>query len=86
MTLAHEALIKEWPRLQLWIDEDRDFRQWQERLRATIWQWENSKKDQNALLRGKLLIEAEDWLQQRRRELHLSEREFIEKSREREGR
>jgi energy-coupling factor transporter ATP-binding protein EcfA2 len=74
--LVHEALIYEWKRLRDWIDENRDFRLWQERLRAAIQQWNASERDAGALLRGKPLIDAEDWLHKRSEEL-TAEREFI---------
>lgn len=32
--LAHEALTKHWPRLNEWLVDSRDFRLWQEQLRA----------------------------------------------------
>jgi WD40 repeat protein len=74
--LVHEALIYAWKRLQDWIEENRNFRLWQERLRATIQQWEVSERDEGALLRGKFLIDAEDWLQKRPEEL-TAEKKFI---------
>jgi WD40 repeat protein len=74
--LVHEALIYEWQRLGNWIDENRDFRLWQERLRAAVQQWETSERDAGALLRGKPLIDAEDWLLKRPEEL-TAEKEFI---------
>lgn len=74
--LVHEALIQEWNRLHSWIEEEREFRLWQERLRATMQQWEASKRDKGALLRGKSLAVAEDELQKRPEEL-AAEQEFI---------
>ncbi|MBW4620790.1 MAG: PD40 domain-containing protein [Cyanosarcina radialis HA8281-LM2] len=74
--LIHEALISQWSRLQGWIEENRDFRLWQERLRAAMQQWEKSDRDRGALLQGKLLSEAETWWQKRSQEL-TAEREFI---------
>ncbi|HEY9692996.1 MAG TPA: CHAT domain-containing protein [Oculatellaceae cyanobacterium] len=75
--IIHETLIKNWQRLQQWLQLDREFRRWQEQLRAAIRQWENSDKDEEALLRGKTLAIAEDWLQQRFEQISLSEQLFI---------
>jgi WD40 repeat protein len=75
--LAHEALIQEWQRLRQWLEEDRSFRTWQERLRSTIRQWETSQRDQGALLRGATLLEAEHWLHDRQPDLSAIERQFI---------
>jgi WD40 repeat protein len=74
--LVHEALIREWSRLRAWIDENREFRLWQERLRAAMRQWDASERDEGALLRGKSLADAEDWLQKRPEEL-IAEQEFL---------
>ena len=64
--LVHEALITGWVRLRRWMDADRTFRTWQERLRVAIHQWEASgRRDEGALLRGGLLAEAEGWLEER---------------------
>ena len=75
--IVHEALIKNWRRLQKWMREDRDFRCWQEQLRNIIKQWENSDRDDGALLRGKPLIDAEEWLLQRLEQISSQEENFI---------
>ncbi|MBV6624257.1 MAG: CHAT domain-containing protein [Rivularia sp. (in: Bacteria)] len=75
--IVHEALIKNWRRLQKWMREDWDFRYWQEQLRVFIRQWEKSDKDNGALLRGKSLVDAEVWLLQRSNQLSLVEESFI---------
>jgi WD40 repeat protein len=77
--VVHEALIREWERLRGWMESDRTFRTWQDRLRAFVRQWETKGKDEGALLRGVSLAEAEDWLQKREPDL-TNEREYIEKS------
>jgi WD40 repeat protein len=78
--VVHEALIKNWGQLREWMSADRDFRSWQERLRAAVQQWEKEKQDEGALLRGGPLVVAESWLQKRSDELSLGEREFIQRS------
>ena len=75
--IVHEALIQRWTRLQAWMNADRTFREWQERLRATLHQWEESKQDEGALLHGALLTEAKYWLQKRSEELTLKERDYV---------
>ena len=75
--IVHEALIKNWRRLQKWMREDGEFRYWQEQLRVFIRQWEKSDKDEGALLRGKPLIDAEVWLSQRENQLSSVEQDFI---------
>lgn len=78
--IVHEALISEWQELREWINEDRAFRTWQERLRAALYQWVESNMDEGALLRGMLLVEAERWFSVRPDDLSVQEREFIQSS------
>src|SRR6266536_3279619 len=75
--IVHEALIQRWTRLQAWMNADRTFREWQERLRATLHQWEESKQDEGALLHGALLTEAKYWLEKRGQELTTKERNYV---------
>lgn len=78
--ISHEALIQEWGRLGQWLEEDRSFRVWQERLRGACRQWQMNQQDEGGLLRGALLLEAERWLHQRRSDLSPSEQQFIRAS------
>jgi len=78
--VVHEALIKNWGKLREWMSENRDFRSWQERLRATMQQWQETQQDEGALLRGVPLVVAESWLKKRSDELSSGEQEFIQKS------
>lgn len=75
--IIHEALMKNWRRLGQWMRVDDSFRRWQEQLRATMRQWEKSDEDQGALLRGKPLIDAEEWLLQRSIQISPAEQSFI---------
>ena len=79
--IVHEALIQNWRELKQWIDKDREFRSWQERLRISLDEWESKhNKDPGALLRGAPLAVAERFWQERPDELSEPERIFIEKS------
>ena len=78
--LAHETLIRGWGRLQDWLEQDRAFRIWQERLRASLHQWQASDQDEGALLRGAPLTEAESWLTERAGHLSEIERSYIQAS------
>jgi WD40 repeat protein len=75
--VVHEALIRSWGQLHQWMQQDRDFRHWQESLRTAIRTWEISSFDEEALLRGKPLADAEYWERQRFLELSTAERSFI---------
>ena len=77
--VVHEALIAGWGRLKGWIDGDRAFLTWRERLRVGMRQWQASEEDEGALLRGALLVEAEGFLRGRSQDIGKLERVFIEK-------
>ncbi|NES64087.1 MAG: CHAT domain-containing protein [Okeania sp. SIO2D1] len=78
--VVHEALIREWGTLREWINASREFRTWQERLRATMRYWQENERDEGTLLRGVALAQAQEQLQQRREELSAEELEFIQLS------
>ena len=78
--IVHETLIREWGQLHRWMESDRSFRTWQELLRSTMRQWENAGQDEESLLRGVQLGEAENWLQKRQDELSKAEQDFIQQS------
>jgi formylglycine-generating enzyme required for sulfatase activity len=77
--VAHEALIRHWQTLRSWLNRDREFLLWRERLRQACEQWRQTKCDRGALLRGARLAEAERWLKQSRN-LTDEERHFIRQS------
>src|SRR5262245_43277970 len=74
--VAHEALIRHWGRFAGWLNEDREFLLWRERLRGTREAWLGTNRDTEALLRGTLLVEAERWLAQRG-DLTEQERDYV---------
>jgi WD40 repeat protein len=78
--VVHEALIREWETLREWINANRQFRVWQERLKVALREWKNSNHDSGALLRGVPLTVAEDWLHKRSDEMTQEERDFIQAS------
>jgi hypothetical protein len=78
--VVHEALIRNWSQLRQWMDTDRSFRAWQDRLRIGIHQWKQTQRDEGTLLRGAALVEAEEMLKQRREDLCEEEQEFIQAS------
>jgi energy-coupling factor transporter ATP-binding protein EcfA2 len=78
--IIHEALINNWRRLRQWMRVNGEFRLWQEQLRAAMHQWENSEEDEGALLRGKPLIDAEEWLLYRSNQISATEQNFINSS------
>jgi hypothetical protein len=87
--VVHEALIREWLTLREWMNANRQFRTWQERLKLALREWKTNNQDVGGLLRGASLTVAEDWLQKRADEMTQEERNFIQvsaKERDREKR
>ncbi len=78
--VVHEALIQGWGKLQAWLNEDRAFRIWQERLRVALRQWEANNWDKETLLRGALLAEAGAWAKTRADDLAPREHLFLDAS------
>ena len=78
--VVHEALIRHWGKLPQWMEIDREFRVWQERLRVALSQWEEAQQDDGALLHGVALGEAETRLKKWQVNISAIEREFIRKS------
>ncbi|MFE0328800.1 trypsin-like peptidase domain-containing protein [Streptomyces sp. NPDC058960] len=84
--VAHEALIHHWDRLLSWLAADRDFRDWQERLRQSLRQWRQlDGGSRGALLRGAPLAEAVRWREQRPQEITAEEHAYIQASQARQS-
>jgi WD40 repeat protein/DNA-binding winged helix-turn-helix (wHTH) protein len=78
--VAHEALIRRWARFAEWLNEDREFLLWRQRLRSGLAEYERNAGDKGSLLRGAPLAEAERWLLRRPLDLADGERRFISDS------
>jgi hypothetical protein len=78
--IAHEALVRRWPRLRQWLEEDREILVWRQRLGFIIQEWQQTGRDDGFLLRGSLLDEARLWLSRRSNDLTPAEKEFINAS------
>ncbi len=78
--LAHEALLREWPRLREWIEEDREGLRIERGLRAGAREWRRVGKDDGALYRGAKLAEASDWSSRAGHPLPDDERAFLDAS------
>ncbi|HEX8156802.1 MAG TPA: hypothetical protein VF526_05390, partial [Solirubrobacteraceae bacterium] len=75
--LAHEALLREWPRLRDWIDADREGLRIHRNLNAAARAWEALDRDDGALYRGARLTEATDWNKAQQPRLNETERSFL---------
>ncbi|MGZ6672812.1 MAG: nSTAND1 domain-containing NTPase, partial [Solirubrobacteraceae bacterium] len=79
--VAHEALLREWPRLRGWLEEDAQGRRVHGQLIAAARDWQAGGRDPGELYRGARLAAALDWAGAHGAELNASERAFLAKSR-----
>ncbi len=75
--IAHEALIREWPRLRDWLDDDRDALRIHRHLTETAAAWIASDRDDGELYRGARLEAATTWAIDHDRDLNDDERWFL---------
>ncbi len=78
--VAHEAVLREWPRLQTWLSEDAQGRELREHLTETARRWDEQGRDAADLYRGARLSATRDWVSTHQRELNALEREFLAES------
>ncbi|HEX6384711.1 MAG TPA: hypothetical protein VF177_08585, partial [Anaerolineae bacterium] len=80
--VAHEALIRGWPLLQWWLEEDQEGLRRHRHLTNSAQAWEALNRDPGELYRGARLATASEWAAGHAEELNLLEREFLEASQE----
>jgi WD40 repeat protein/DNA-binding SARP family transcriptional activator len=78
--VAHEALLREWPRLRRWVDEARGDLVQEHRLAAATSEWVNAGRDASYLLAGSRLTEMETWATRADLSLTKGERDFLAES------
>jgi WD40 repeat protein len=78
--VAHEALIREWPRLREWLDADRDGLRIHRHLTEAAQAWAALNRDPGELYRGGRLVQALEWSDEQQPELNPLEREFLDAS------
>ena len=78
--VAHEALLREWPRLRSWLEEDAEGRRLHLHLIGAAREWRDSGRDPAELYRGARLAAALDWAAEHEPELNELEREFLAES------
>jgi len=83
--VAHEVLLKAWPTLTRWLEDERDFLVWRGELDARRRDYEKAaeaggREQRQALLMGLPLDTAKKWLTVRRSDIEPADRAFIEAS------
>ena len=79
-SVAHEALLREWPRLRRWMEADRDGRRLHQQIATAATDWAATGRDDGALLRGARLAAASDWRGEHLAELTATERDYLDTS------
>jgi WD40 repeat protein len=80
ITLAHEALAREWPRLRGWLDDDIEGQRIRHHLSAAADAWEALGRPDSELYRGVRLARALEWHADKDSALTQGERQFLEAS------
>jgi WD40 repeat protein len=84
--VAHEALLRQWPRLRGWLEDDAEGRRLHHQLRSAAKAWETGGRDPGELYRGARLTSTLDWASDHDAELNAVERAFLDDSRAASGR
>ena len=79
--VAHEALIREWPALRAWLDENREGLRLHRQLTDDAREWLRLGRDAGALYRGARLAQARELAEAHVGEMNEMEREFVRESR-----
>ena len=82
--VAHEALIREWPALREWLNQDRESLRLQRHLTEAALSWEKLNHDPGELYRGARLAQALEWFEQPENAgaLNRQEQDFLSASQE----
>jgi WD40 repeat protein/DNA-binding SARP family transcriptional activator len=80
--VAHEALLRDWPRLRAWIDQDREAIVAMGQLRDAAATWAELDRDPSGLYRGARLEVTLEATEGRLTTLPAGEREFLDASRD----
>ena len=78
--VAHEALIREWPTLREWLNQDREGLRLHRRLTEAAQEWELLERDPGGLYRGAPLAQAREWAALHPKALNAAERLFLNAS------
>jgi Novel STAND NTPase 1/TIR domain/Protein of unknown function (DUF1566) len=79
--VAHEALIREWPRLKSWVNESRDALRIERQTLQAAEEWDVSERDPGLLLGGTKLAAASEWAKEHEQDLPERTRQFLTDSR-----
>jgi WD40 repeat protein len=79
--VAHEALLREWPRVRGWLEDDAEGRRLHQHLAVAAREWQAGDRDPGELYRGARLATTLEWTAAHGADLNALESAFIEASR-----
>jgi WD40 repeat protein len=77
VTITHEVLIRAWPRLREWIEQDRDGNLVRQDLEEAAAVWDQTDREPGALYRGNRLEIAQAWAEKHAADLSIAARTFL---------
>src|SRR5512142_660436 len=80
--VAHEALIREWPTLRGWLEENREGLRLHHQLTEASQEWQALSRAPDVLYRGARLTQTGEWAATHAEEMNTLEREFLAASME----
>ena len=80
LEVSHEALLREWPRLREWLEEDAEGRRLHGHVIRAAREWDEAGRDAAEFYRGARLAAALDWAGEHDAELNELERSFLAES------
>jgi WD40 repeat protein/DNA-binding SARP family transcriptional activator len=78
--VAHEALIREWPTLRDWLNQDREGLRLHRRLAEAAREWKLLEYDPGTLYRGTHLAQVREWMELHPKALNPEEHMFLDAS------
>ncbi len=80
--IAHEALLRNWPRLRQWIEESRDDLRMRRKINLHAEEWHAEGRETDLLYHGTPLLASLDWRKQNPDQLGALENIFLDSSRQ----
>ena len=78
--VAHEALIREWPTLRRWLEDNREGLRLQQQLTEAAQEWSMMNRESDMLYRGARLAQSREWAVVHADEMNPLEHEFLNAS------
>jgi WD40 repeat protein len=78
--VAHEALIREWPTLRSWLEDNRESLRLHRQLTDSSQEWSSANWEPDLLYRGVRLAQAREWAREHPDDMNALEHKFLDAS------